>query len=79
MRTIEEMSRKDLVVLYTIGICDQLIKEGVVSGGQYALDVEGKKLFDHLNSIGFKPTKEEIESVIDGLDKLGKTNKILND
>lgn len=55
------MSRDERALLYTVGICNRLVEQGLLEGGKYRLASHGLDLFAKMESEGFKPTKDEIE------------------
>lgn len=55
--------RKADVLIYVIGMMEDLKGEGIVSGG-YEMSEEGYEQYRRLRDSGFEPTEEELKSTM---------------
>jgi hypothetical protein len=64
---IKDKERSKQVLLYTLGLLDQLKTDGMIEGGVCDLTDEGRQKFQELKEYGFEPASEEILDIIDYL------------
>lgn len=55
--------RKADVLIYVIGMMEDLKNEGIISGG-YEMSEEGYEQYRQLRDSGFEPTEEELKSAM---------------
>lgn len=69
MNNIAEMSRGEKVMLYTIGLLEDLKSKGMISGGTHQISFKGDQAHAELLASGFKPTQYELLECVDFLAK----------
>lgn len=53
--------RKEKALLYTLGMAEELVRKGLLTGGKYRFSRAGWAEFEKLRASRFKPTNEELE------------------
>lgn len=67
MKSYEELSRPEQVLLYVVAMMDELKAKGFVEGGWAQSTEQGRKDFAQMNADGWEPEEEEIEAAMDWL------------
>ena len=63
-REMDGLTHGSKVLLYVLGILDELEFKELVKGGYHKITDEGREEYLALKESGFKPTPEEIEAAI---------------
>jgi len=62
------MKRSSKVVLYTMGIVEELIDKGLMAG-EKLLTSNGIEMFHYLKKRGFKPTEDELKWAVKNMQR----------
>ena len=60
----KEWPRAEQVLLYVIGLLDDLKDRRLVVGGKFSTSKGGRKIFEAMKADGFRATEQEIQSVM---------------
>lgn len=61
--TLDLLTHESKVMLYVIGVMDDLKRHGLVEGGHDISD-EGRETLEQLRASGFKPTDDEMQAAV---------------
>lgn len=58
------LNHEEKVIIYTMGVLEELQKNKTISGGRIRLDENGMEIYHQLKAKNFRPTEEEMQHVI---------------
>lgn len=64
-----ELTRVQQVLIYTICVLDEAKRTGMITGGHVAPATKAQIAFKDMRASGFKPTREEIDEAINGIQR----------
>lgn len=66
-RNWREIPREQQVMIYAVGMLDDMVASGLLVGGRYRLTEGSKKAFEEMAEEGFSPTQQEIHGALNAL------------
>lgn len=66
-RNWREIPRPQQVLIYAVGMLDDMVASGLLVGGRYRLTEGSRKAFEEMGEEGFSPTPQEIQGALSAL------------
>lgn len=67
---MSDKERASNVIIYALGVIEDLKRDGLISGGQYQLGEGGRLKYQELLDSGFAPTENEMTQAMNALTQL---------
>ena len=61
---LDQLSRREKIVIFCIGTLESLKAKGFVEGGRFCLNEVSQPIYEQLKLSGFRPTSEEYDECL---------------